>query len=270
MRPKPAHLAPAYGAQFGDAGVVAAYRHRLPYPLATLDLLVALVVDAPRAVLDVGCGRGELARPLATVVDRVDAVDRSAPMIAHGCRLPHGDHPHLTWIHGAMEEAPLRPPSALITAGASLYWMEWSVVLPRFAAALAPGGSLAIVGQAVAPNPWDADQQGLIDSYSTNRDYQPYDLVDELASRGLFRRDGARRTDPVPFTLSIAAYVASFHAHNGFSRERMGAARADAFDAAALALVRAYRPSGRVDLAVAGTVVWGRPLGAGGAVAAAG
>lgn len=63
MRPKPAHLAPDYGARFG---VAAAYRHRPPYPPATLDLLAALVVDAPRAVLDAGCGRGEPARPLAT------------------------------------------------------------------------------------------------------------------------------------------------------------------------------------------------------------
>ena len=43
-----------------------------------------------------------------------------------------------------METAPLDPPYALVTAGESLHWMAWEVVLPRFAAALVPGGLLAI------------------------------------------------------------------------------------------------------------------------------
>lgn len=40
--------------------------------------LAELVVDAPRAVLDVGTGTGELARRLVGSVDCVDAVDVTA------------------------------------------------------------------------------------------------------------------------------------------------------------------------------------------------
>ena len=260
MRPKPAHLALEYGAQFRDQSVADAYGYRPPYPPATVDLLAALLVDEPRVVLDAGCGRGELARPLARLADRVDAVDPSAAMIEHGRALPGGNHPVLSWIVGPMEDAPLRPPYALITAGASLHWMDWAVVLPRMAAALTPHGALAIVDQFVAPNPWDAALQELIDEFSTNRAYRPYDLIEELESRRLFWRAGERRTEPVPFLQSVEAYVESFHARNGFSRDRMGPDRAAAFDTAALALVRGHRPRGRVELAVAGTVVWGLPL----------
>ncbi|MDP9366235.1 MAG: class I SAM-dependent methyltransferase, partial [Chloroflexota bacterium] len=246
MQPKPAHLAPEYGAQFRDQSIADTYKHRPPYPPATVDLLAPLLVDEPRAVLDAGCGRGELARPLAHIAARVDAVDPSAALIAHGRALPGGNHPALSWILGAIEDATLRPPYALITAGASLHWMDGAVVLSRMAAALTPRGALAIVDQHVAPSPWDAALQQVINEFSTNRDYQPYDLVEELESRLLFRREGERRTEPIPFVQSVAEYVESFHARNGFSRERVGPDRAVAFDAAALALVRGHRPRGEV------------------------
>src|SRR5262249_55186769 len=65
VRPKPDHLGPEYAAQFGDPSVVAAYRHRPPYPAEVFDILVGLIADEPRAVLDVGTGTGEIARGLA-------------------------------------------------------------------------------------------------------------------------------------------------------------------------------------------------------------
>ncbi len=261
MLPKPTHLGPEYAAQFADPSVAAAYRHRPPYPAATFDILAELVVDEPRNVLDVGCGRGEIARPLVTRVDRVEAVDPSAAMIAHGRGLPGGDHPALTWIQATAEEAPLRPPYALITAGASLHWMAWDVVMPRFANSLTPRGVLAIVDVTVLPSPWDDDLRPIIDAFSTNRDYRPYNLVDELTLRGLFRLDGQRRTDPVAFVQSIDDYVESFHARDGFSRDRMEPAHAAAFDDEVRHLVGRQRPSGEVELGVVGVVVWGQPLG---------
>lgn len=259
MLPKPLHLGPEYAAQFGDQGVVEAYRHRPPYPDEAFAILADLIEDEPRAVLDVGCGTGELARRLAPLVDRVDAVDVSPPMIEVGRRSPGGERPNLVWILAAAEEAALRPPYALITAGASLHWMEWDVVLPRFGRALTPNGTLVLVGQETSPAPWDDDLQRLIDRYSTNRHYQPYDLVAELSARGLFRRVGERRTAPVEFAQTVDEYVASFHARNGFSRERMGPERAAAFDAAVSSLVRGHCPSGRVGLDVVGVVTWGQP-----------
>lgn len=260
MLPKPAHLGPVYAAQFADPSVAAAYPHRPQYPAETFDILAGLVTAAPRAVLDAGCGTGDLARPLAARADRVDAVDPSAAMLTLGRTLPGGDAPHLRWIHGTMEEAPLRPPYALITAGESLHWMDWAAVFPRFRAALAPAGYLAIVSRGSPDLPWWDDLLRTIQRYSTNKEFQPYDLLVELDARSLFRVEGRRRTAPVPFRQSVDAYVESVHSRNGFSRDRMTAADADAFDAAARALVTPYAADdGLLHMQVVGSVVWGEP-----------
>jgi SAM-dependent methyltransferase len=259
--PKPAHLGPVYGAQFSDAGVVAAYGNRPPYPPALFAILDGLARDTPRVALDAGCGRGELARPLSRLLRRVDALDPAAGMIAAGRALPDGDRANLRWIVGAAEDAPLDPPYALITAGASLHWMEWAVVLPRFAAALTPGGALALVDRVESPPPWHADLLALITRHSTNREYQPYDLVRELTQRGLFTPAGSERTAAEPFEQPLAAYIESLHSMNGLSRDRMPAESAAAFDAAVQALVAPHAADGVVRRDVAARVVWGRPGG---------
>lgn len=264
MIPKPSHLRPEYGAQFEDASVVEAYEHRPPYPEETFAILAALLPDtlgAPRAVLDIGCGRGEIARRMLAFADRVDAVDPSEAMLRAGRRLPRGDDPRLRWIRGGAEDAELEPPYALITAGNSLHWMEWDVVLPRLGAALLPGGVLAIPGEAPLPNPWDAELGRIIGRLSTNREYEPYDLIEELEARGLFRTRGRKTTTPVAFAQPLDTYVESFHARNGFSRQRMTRQDAEAFDAEVRRLVSPHCADGRVELWVACEVVWGTPEG---------
>ncbi|HUS17429.1 MAG TPA: class I SAM-dependent methyltransferase [Chloroflexia bacterium] len=257
--PKPAHLGPQYGAQFQDSSVVAAYPHRPPYPAAVFPVLAGLIRDTPRTVLDVGCGRGEIARPLLPYVDRVDAVDLSPAMVAAGQALLGGDNPHLRWIVGPAESAALDGPYALITAGASLHWMDWPVVLSRFARLLTTRGMLAIIeGDLIAP-PWRAQLQPILNRYSTNRDYQPYDLTTELVARGLFAPLGAEDLPPEPYHQPVAAYVESFHARNGFSRQRMAAEDAAAFDARVAELVTPFCVDGAVPLQIGARVIWGRP-----------
>lgn len=153
MHPRPALYDPKYAAQYADPGIVAAYRYRPPYPAEVFDVLISLIGDTPRAVLDVGCGQGKVARPLAARVERVDAVDVSAPMVAEGKRLPGGDHPRLAWIVGSIETASLTPPYALITAASSLHWFDWEMVMPRFRAMLTPRGVLAVILPREEPPP---------------------------------------------------------------------------------------------------------------------
>jgi SAM-dependent methyltransferase len=238
---------------------VAAYRHRPPYPEETFDILLELIEDEPRVVLDAGTGTGAIARGLVGRVDRIDAVDPSPGMLAAGRRLPGGDHPRLRWIEGTAEEAPLTPPYALITVAASLHWMDWAVVLPRFRDTLGRRGVFAIVDQPLPAAPWNEALQPVITHYSTNRLYRPYDLIDELAQRGLFRESGRRKTAPLVFRQTVADYVESFHARNGLSRDRMEPAAAAAFDREATALVAPHAVDGMVTLGVVGQVVWGMP-----------
>ena len=253
------HLGAEYADQFRDRSVGDAYGYRPPYPAEVFDVLAELIVDEPRAVLDIGCGTGEVARRLVGRVDRVDAVDVSSLTLMQGRRLPNGDQPMLMWIHGPVEEVLLRPPYALVTAGQSLHWMTRDAALARVRDALTPLGSLAIVGQDVLPTPWDVELARLISRFSTNRDYRPYDLITGLTERRLFERQGERRTAPVPFVQPVEAYVQSFHSRNGFSRERMGQERAAMFGAAVHRLVLRHCPTSRVELQVVGVVVAGRP-----------
>lgn len=257
---KPKHLSLTYAEQFKERSVVAAYKHRPPISALVFDQLLHLMVDEPRVVLDVGCGTGAIARPLAPRVDRVDAVDFSPAMIEAGRQLPNGAHPHLRWIEGSVEHAPLAPPYALIVAAHSLHWMDWSVVMPRFRSLLSNHGVVAIVAQEQTRQPWDsALLSDLIPRYSTNQDFVAYNLVDELTKRQLFRRQGEYATPPLPFQQSIADYVEAIHSRNGFSRERMTAANAQAFDhAVTQILTRAY-PDGIVQIEVIDQIIWGQP-----------
>lgn len=263
MEEPPAPLRPPeVAAAFRHPEVAAAYRHRPQYPPETFTILADLIVDRPRAVLDLGCGTGYVARPLAPVTDRVDAVDISPAMIEEGKRLPGGDHPAINWIVGRAEEVTLDPPYALVTAGDSLHWMDWTVLLPRLADALTPHGRLAILdvnGEVVGEN--DAFRQArrkLAERFAT---YRPpaVRLMEELERRGLFREEERRETEPVPLRQTVEEYVEAFHAHTPHSRPRMDPVDAAAFDADMAGLVRRHLDD-TVDLSVRGSVLWGRPL----------
>lgn len=258
---RPAGLDRRYGDQFGDRAVVEAYIHRPTYPPQTATALASLLRPG-YPVLDIGCGPGPIARTLVSVAPHVDAVDPAPAMLAVGRTQPGGGHPGIRWIEGYAEDVPLTGPYGLIVAGSSLHWMEWDIVLPRFRSWLAPRAMLAIVQDVIAPSPWEAALSSLIGLYSTNREFQPYDLLSELTVRGLFQIVGRRRIGPVPFTQSLAAYVESFHARNGFSRQRMPRAEAAAFDVGIAEAVSRHLQDGQVTLAISADIAWGTPLAA--------
>lgn len=261
MFPKPDFLSSQIASAFQDTSVVVAYQYRPPYPASVFDLLARLVTEHPRSVLDAGCGTGLLARHLVERVDRVDAVDISELMIQQGKCLPQGDHPRLNWLVGRMEEVPLHPPYALITTGDSLHWMDWEVVLPRFARLLTQEGFLAILGVEQLPPAWSSELSLICRHYTTVPNKQiSYDFIQAIEERGLFQRVENWRTKPVPFSQSLADYIESFHGRASFSRDRMSPANANAFDACIRALVSPFCQKGTVELQIVTEIVWGRPL----------
>lgn len=258
-KPKPGHLGLKYAEQFKDTSIVEVYHHRPPYSDKTINLLLELVTDEPRAILDVGCGTGDLARRCVRGAQRVDAVDFSQAMLDKGRTLPGGDHPHLNWRDGRIEDVALQPPYALITAGESLHWMQWEIIFPLFHRILTPHGSLAIVGRGAEHSLWDDDLKSIIARFSTNREFRPYDLIEELEMRHLFQKHGSILTHPVPFTQSGEAYIQSIHSMNGFSRERMGEKAANAFDEEVRKVISPFLQDGALTLSTFDTLVWGIP-----------
>jgi SAM-dependent methyltransferase len=254
---KPARWAAERATAFQDQSVVDRYHLRPPYPSAVIETLAELAAVPPRTVLDVGTGTGELARRLVGQVERVDAVDRSAAMIATGRVLPGGDQSRLHWILGAAEVAPLDPPYALIMGGSSMHWLDWDVAFPRFESLLSPRGVIAIVRRGVEPTPWHDELRELVRRYRPDRE-QRTDLIDELTRRQLFRELGRREVGPVPFEQTVEDYVGSFHSRSALSLERMSPEDAAALDQQLRKLVQPWSKDGMLQLQTTGSVVWGR------------
>jgi hypothetical protein len=95
-----------------------------------------------------------------------------------------------------------------------------------------------------------------------NYDFQPYTMLTvaaDLQKRGLFQQVGVVETEPVVFRQPVAAWIESFHARNGFSRERMGKQSADEFDQKLRDVISRYCPDDEVEQQIAARVVYGRP-----------
>lgn len=257
-RPRPAHLTSENAATFSIPAVVASYHLRTPYPRELARFLAGLMPGGQGVVLELGCGTGEITRALAPHVARIDAIDASAPMLSAARAMPGGEEAAICWIHGRAEDAALDGPYALAVSGDALHWMDWEVVLSKIGAALAPGAHLAIVG-AKHDAPWLERELDPIVRYSAMQDFQRYDLVEELAARGLFTKAGERTLGPMAFTRTVDEYVAGLHATAGLARERMGESNARAFDDAVRGIVEPHVVDGVLRLEASAHVVWGAP-----------
>ena len=254
---RPAAWSSEHAASFEDVGVARAYRHRPPYAAAAILRLSELCDPGCRVVLDLGSGTGNVALRIAPLVERVDAVEPSRPMVAAGREEPsaHADRVH--WILGFAEAAALRPPYGLATAGDSLHWMDWDKVLPRLATALTPRGRLAVIE--VTGDAWGAQPEviELIKRYSVYGDtYRAHDVIDEITARGLFRAQGIE-TFREHFTQSLDSFITSFHARASLSVTRIGVERTQAFDRELASVIDAHPELLARDVTT--RVVWGVP-----------
>lgn len=262
---KPELFSSEYGSWFQDPLVVEAYPARPTYPTALIEHLVELSGEQPRIVLDVGCGPGDLARRLAPRVHHLDALDASAGMLAAGRAAPGGDAPNLRWIHARIEDpgAPLQPTYSLITAGESLHWFDWELVMPRFAQMLTPGGVLAIVDRS-----WDGPPTlheklvPIFKRFAAVQTWQNVSLLEELGRRQLFELHAQKRFGPEAWQPSVDEYILARFSQRSFSRTHIGPDASAAF-AAALREALADVPTvdGRLQLEVNAGVSWGRPRG---------
>lgn len=245
---------------FRDADTVSAYRFRAPYPAEAFQILADLIADEPRVVLDVGCGTGEIARNLADLVDRIDAVDFSLPMIEAGKKKPNGNHPNLNWMHGKVEEVSLNPPYSLITAGMSMHWLDWGVVFSIFSQILTPNGNLAIVYNAFEKSPWHEEVRKLRHKYRGYRGKRPLSVVEELEKARMFKRCGIKETSPIIHTQTVDAYIEQFHSRSDMARMQIGKEAATDFDAELRKILSRYIQGNTIETRLHAYVTWGRPL----------
>lgn len=260
MPSRPDFWGKEFGTRFQNQNVADRYHLRTKYPPETFRILANLIVDEPRILLDVGSGSGDVSRHMLEYVERIDAIDISLPMMEHGKALPGGNSPKIRWIYGAIEDTPLSPPYALITAGQSLHWMDWDIVLPRFARSVTPHGMLAILNSEVVPTTWSEDLLEILRRYSTNPHFEPFDMIEALEKQQLFQKTGELCTLPMPFEQSVENQVEAFHSQSSLSRDHMTPENAAAFDAEMRDLLISHAQDGKITIQVYGHIVWGKPL----------
>ena len=249
------------GSEFADEDVVRAYGRRAPYPSALIERLVALAPRRGRA-LDLGCGPGKLAIPLAETFGEVVAVDPSAPMIAAARAADTGRHRNIRWMQAFAEDADIGDGFELAVAGAAIHWMDHAVLFPRLVAALAPSAPIAIVdGDGPAEAPWfDAYEAVVVDWVERlGGRYNSPEFVAAARAHEAWIDIRGREEFLTPCEMRLDDLIEGEHSRATWSRSRMGAERAAAFDADLRAALQPHARDGIVGFRSRTRLLWGRP-----------
>lgn len=249
------------GASFEEADVVENYVFRPPYPQS---LFLKLVEIAPgrACLLDIGCGPGKIARPLARHFDRVIAVDPSRNMLALGQSLPGGTASNIDWIEGFAEEFPIQGHRFdLIVAAASIHWMDHARLFPRLRAHAGAGHAFAVVsGDDAFEPPWHADWLGFLAKWVLVITGEPFDppgkarYWDSYAGYLDIRGDEYFLSEP--FEQSVADFIGCQHSRDTFAPSKLGSRLRD-FDGELADVLRPHASEGRLTYRVRTRLVWG-------------
>ncbi len=244
------------GVTFEDADVARCYQFRAPYAPALIDHLVE-IAPATRRALDLGCGPGKIAHELAPRFDVVDAVDPSPAMIATAKERPS----QVNWIQVTGEQAELKGTYDLVTAGASIHWMDHSVVFAKIRSHLAGDGVIAFIdGDGAHAAPWDDDWLEMTKTWLAR--------VGKVYDEGGYRRDAQAHENWVD-VLGRKAFVFEYaqkpehfiereHSRATWARSKMGPL-ADEMDDDMRAVIAPYVVDGLLHFKVQTSVMWGAP-----------
>jgi ubiquinone/menaquinone biosynthesis C-methylase UbiE len=133
----------------GTAKYYVAFRPKYP-PQLFDDIAKKYKLDSSGSLLDLGCGTGELAIPLAKYFNKVLAIDPDKGMLAEGRKKSSKYHiSNIKWQKGSSKTLKKVEGSfKLVTMGQSFHWMDGEVVLRQLYRIVESGGGVAIVGTA--------------------------------------------------------------------------------------------------------------------------
>ncbi|MGI5262345.1 class I SAM-dependent methyltransferase [Streptomyces angustmyceticus] len=123
-------------------------RYRPHYPDALFSLLADRFPLPDAHVLDLGCGTGTVALPLAEVSGEVFAVDPADEMLDQGRRLAaERGMTNVRWLQGDAAALPALglPPLDLAVMAKSFHWMDREQVLADLDALTTPGAGVVVV-----------------------------------------------------------------------------------------------------------------------------
>lgn len=141
-------------------------------------------------VLDLGCGPGTLAIPLARYAGTVIGIDPNGEMIAAAKRQSAGFTPAIDWRVGSSQDlVSSLAPLDLVVMGRSFHWMDRSATLARLDKLVAPHGAIALLNTESVPclagrwrDIWDAlraeyGRPDEFDAFRRSPDWEPHEAV---------------------------------------------------------------------------------------------
>ena len=209
-----------------DEDAVRYDRARPAYPEALFDDLALGARLAPGSrVLEIGSGTGQATMPLARRGYAVCAVELGARM-AEVARAKLAPFPSVEVVAAAFEDWPLpAAPFDVVLAATSFHWIDPEVRLVRTAAALRPGGALAVISThhvAGGSARFFDEVQACYEAWMPGTEPGlrlpaagdvPTGCT-ELAAGGLFERAVARRYE-IDVEYSTAAYLEVLRTYSG-------------------------------------------------------
>ena len=129
------------------------HRYRRGYPPQVIaELVAALELTGDDLVMDLGCGTGQLAIPLARQVRAVVGLDPEGDMLARARTAAAGESAqNICWMLGSDADVPtlrtLLGEGSVSAAciGQALHWMDHETLFPALRPLLRAGGGIAVV-----------------------------------------------------------------------------------------------------------------------------
>jgi ubiquinone/menaquinone biosynthesis C-methylase UbiE len=234
--------------------VEAYVRYRLDYPARLIARLIALAGLKPGdAVLDLGCGPGNLALALARQGMAVTALDPEPQMLAAARAAAAREDLAIDFCQrGSGDLTPADGPFRLAAIGRAFHWMDRRATLAILNRIIAPGGGVALFHDAHPPveeNAWYKLLGKVVEKYGRarlahvkergeggHRRYEPF-----LFASAFTRLDGLSVTIRQPVTAE--AIVGRAFSTSACSRLALGE-RAAAFEAELRKALQELSPDG--------------------------
>ena len=232
-------------------------RYRPPYPSALATVLRdAFQLDGRGRLLDLGCGPGSVAIPIAHLFDGVVAMDSEPDMLEEGkSEAGRAGVRNIEWVCASSEELSLNLGSfRLVTMGESFHWMDRRNTLESLYGLIDFQGGVAILGRGsplrIPPmTPWRTAATKVVRQYVGDIplpwDHEPpppEELHDAYLQRSSFK-DLTKHQEPFDVEWTVESLIGNLYSMSFCTRRVLGD-RARAFERDLRKSILEVEPSG--------------------------